>query len=238
MSADKSNPQTALSITAKEATEKKQSKLCSASKSTSSTKKYKTKDVNVSPKGREFDKAGGNNGKAPAETLQLTSLAKNASLQKSPSAASNRKASRACFAACRNVTAEECKQTRKAIKRPIPCLFAWSLLIGTTGCYFAICAPELLIVLNNDLNFWLPAMGTQCFFVLYSVINFIIATLRDPGRFPKYIMADDDPLNDDQKSPLYRTITIKRAQVKIKWCSVSYLFCLDSSVIMIRKFID
>ena len=76
MSADKSNTQTALSISTKEATEKKQSKLCSASKSTSSAKKYKTKDVNVSPKGREFDKAGGNNSKAPAETLQLTSLGK------------------------------------------------------------------------------------------------------------------------------------------------------------------
>lgn len=214
--------QTALTVSTKE---ESKSKLCSGSKSNSSTnKKYKTKDVNVSPMGREFDKATVfNNNAKHAEAIQLTSLSKDVKneIKKSPSMTSNRKAKRPCFQSCRQMNAEDCKQTRKAIKRPIPCLFAWTLLIGTTGSYFALIAPELLIVLNNDFYFWIPMMATQCFFILYATINFIIATLRDPGRFPKYIMADDDPLNDDTKSPLYKTITIKKAQVKIKWCSVS-----------------
>lgn len=211
--------QTALTVSTRE---ESKSKLCSGSKSNSSTKKkYKTKDVNVSPKGREFDKTIDGNQKN-AEAIQLASLskdAKNDEIKKSPSITSNRKAKRSCFQSCRQMDAEDCRQTRKAIKRPIPCLFAWTLLIGTTGSYFALIAPELLIVLKNDFYFWIPIMATQCFFILYATINFIIATLRDPGRFPKYIMADDDPLNDDTKSPLYKTITIKKAQVKIKWCS-------------------
>lgn len=219
-----STAQTTLTVTTKE---EGKSQLCSGSKSNSSTKKkYKTKDVNVSPKGREFDKAteASNNSNAAknAETIQLTNLSKEVKkdeIKKSPSITSNRKPKRSCFKSCRQMDAEDCKQTRKAIKRPIPCLFAWTILIGTTGCYFALVAPELLIVLNNDFNFWIPIMATQCFFILYATINFIIATLRDPGRFPKYFMADDDPLNDDTKSPLYKTITIKKAQVKIKWCS-------------------
>ena len=182
--------------------------------------------MNVSPKSREFDKVANHKN---SETIQLTNLAstnnnnnnkntKNEDIKRSPSSASNRKNKRSCA----NFDKEECKQTRKAIKRPFPCLFAWSLLIGTTGCYFALCAPDLLIVIDN-FYIWISIMSMQCIFILYAVVNFLIATLRDPGRFPKYIMNDDDPnFADDTKSPLYKTIAIKKAQVKIKWCSVSH----------------
>lgn len=195
--------------------------------------------MNVSPKSREFDKVDSKD----HETIQLTNLnpdnntaLKNANHNKkediiisrdvtkpvrTPSISSNNRSKKR---RCANFNDEECKQTRKAIKRPFPCLFAWTLLISTTGCYFALCAPDLLIVIE-DFNFWIAIMVVQCVFVLYAVVNFLIATLRDPGRFPKYIMDEDDPnFNDDTKSPLYKTITIKKAQVKIKWCSVSYYY--------------
>ena len=32
---------------------------------------------------------------------------------------------------------------------------------------------------------------------------------------------DDPNFNDDTKSPLYKTISINKTNVKIKWCSVS-----------------
>lgn len=225
---DVNTTQTALTVTTIPESEKKQSKLCVGNKQNNSSnknKKYKTKDVNVSPKSREFDKLGIKD----HEMIQLNNLSGNQNdkksrkkedatniLKKSPSITSNnRKRNRTCI----NLNEEECKQTRKAIKRPIPCLFAWTLLIGTTGSYFALCAPDLLAVID-DLKYWIVLMTVQGIFILYAVINFLIATLRDPGRFPKYIMNDDDPnFSDDTKSPLYKTITIKKAQVKIKWCS-------------------
>lgn len=181
--------------------------------------------MNVSPKSREFEKV---ENKDP-ETIQLNNLTLNkdatkdtepSKSKKSTSVSSNsQEKKRSCF----NYDKEECKQTRKAIKRPFPCLFAWTLLISTTGCYFALCAPDLLIVIDN-FYYWIALMVIQCILILYAVVNFLIATLRDPGRFPKYIMNDDDPnFSDDTKSPLYKAITIKKAQVKIKWCSVSSL---------------
>lgn len=204
--------------TSQKENEKKKSKLCSGSKSsgTPSSNKNKTKDVNVSPKSREFEKVAN---KEP-ENIQLNNLTTNKDGELRNKSASNtsinempRKRS------CLNYDKEECKQTRKAIKRPFPCLFAWTLLISTTGCYFALCAPDLLIVMDN-FYYWIAIMVMQCIIILYAVVNFLIATLRDPGRFPKYIMNDDDPnFADDTKSPLYKAITIKKAQVKIKWCS-------------------
>ncbi len=185
--------------------------------------------MNVSPKSREFDKVGTKD----HETIQLTNLTSAGTNKKediiisrdvtkpvknlSMNSINNRKTKRPCA----NFNSEECKQTRKAIKRPFPCLFAWTLLISTCGVYFTMCAPDLLEIIN-DFNSWLGVMVIQCVFILYAVVNFLIATLRDPGRFPKYILNEDDPnFSDDTKSPLYKTITIKKAQVKIKWCSVS-----------------
>ena len=113
------------------------------------------------------------------------------------------------------------KINRKTLKRPLPCLFAWTLLIGTTGAYFAMVSPKLLELLEFNYIYWFSVIGSQSIIFLYVLVNFLIATLRDPGRFPKVIISPDDPsFNDDTKSPLYKTVTIKKTQVKIKWCSV------------------
>lgn len=223
-----------LIVSTREETEKKQSKLCAGGKSTNSNsssknKKYKTKDVNVSPKSREFDKVGSKE----HETIQLTNLSNPANniskpkddifisrdvtkpLKKTPSMKGGKPRGKPCA----NFNSDECKQTRKTIKRPFPCLFAWFLLTSTTGVYFIMCAPELLTVMD-DFKFWLAIMVIQVLFILFAVVNFLIATLRDPGRYPKYVLNEDDPnFNDDSKSPLYKTIEIKNATVKIKWCS-------------------
>jgi palmitoyltransferase len=112
------------------------------------------------------------------------------------------------------------KITRKTIKRPLPCLFAWTLTIGTTGAYFIMVSPKLLEILEFNYLFWLSVLACQSIIFVYVLVNFLIATMRDPGRFPKVVISPDDPtFNDDTKSPLYKTITIKKVQVKIKWCS-------------------
>lgn len=120
-----------------------------------------------------------------------------------------------------------CKRINcKAIKRPIPCLFAFTLLISGTGSYYSMVAPELLKLINN-FYYWAILVVLQSMLFLYVVINFLIATLIDPGRFQKVIISLDDPnYNDDTKSPLYKMITIKNTTVKIKWCSVSSYYQL------------
>jgi hypothetical protein len=109
----------------------------------------------------------------------------------------------------------------KTIKRLIPCLVAWTLLVASSGVYFAFVASELHNILNNFF-YWIILMFLHCVLFLYVIVNFLIAILRDPGRFEKIIISADDPnFNDDTKSPLYKTIKIQKAAVKIKWCSVS-----------------
>lgn len=108
---------------------------------------------------------------------------------------------------------------RKAIKRPIPCLFAFTLLISATGSYYSLVAPELLRIIVN-FHHWAALVTCQSILFLFVLVNFLIAILIDPGRFQKFIISPDDPnYNDDTKSPLYKTIQIKNTTVKIKWCS-------------------
>ena len=113
------------------------------------------------------------------------------------------------------------KINRKAIKRPLPCILAWVILVSATGSYYALVAPELYKILD-DLIYWIIILAIQSIIFIYVIANFLIATFRDPGRFQKIIISPDDPnFNDDTKSPLYKTISINKTNVKIKWCSVS-----------------
>ncbi|CAF0822742.1 unnamed protein product [Brachionus calyciflorus] len=106
-----------------------------------------------------------------------------------------------------------------AIKRPMPCLFAWSLLISSTGAYYTIISPRLYELLEDDFQ-WIAILSVQSILFLYVIVNFLIAIFRDPGRFQKVVILPDDPnFNDDTKSPLYKTITVKTSVIKIKWCS-------------------
>jgi hypothetical protein len=117
-----------------------------------------------------------------------------------------------------------CKIVCKTIKRILPCLVAWTLLVGSSGVYFAFVATELVSILK-DLIYWIVLMNFQCILFLFLIVNFLIAILRDPGRFEKIVISPDDPdFSDDTKSPLYKTIKIQKAAVKIKWCSVSVFF--------------
>ncbi|RNA30272.1 palmitoyltransferase ZDHHC5-like [Brachionus plicatilis] len=106
-----------------------------------------------------------------------------------------------------------------AIKRPLPCLFAWSLLISSTGAYCSLVVPRLIDLLD-DFYHWASILVAQSILFLYVVVNFLVAIFRDPGRFPKVVISPDDPtFNDDTKSPLYKTVMIKKNNVKIKLCS-------------------
>lgn len=115
------------------------------------------------------------------------------------------------------------KANRKRIKRPLPCLFAWMLLLSSTGAYYCLVTPQLYEIIN-DMTSWLVLIVIQSVLFFNCVLNFSIAILRDPGRFRKFVILPDDPnYNDDTKSPLYKDIYIKGTKVKIKWCSVSLI---------------
>ena len=112
------------------------------------------------------------------------------------------------------------REQRKAIKRPLPCLFAWIILVAATGAYFCLVTPQLYEAIGGDLIHWLVIVGIQALLFFYCVLNFLIAMVRDPGRFQKYVIMPDDPnFADDTKSPLYKSIAVRQTTVKIKWCS-------------------
>jgi hypothetical protein len=118
-----------------------------------------------------------------------------------------------------------CKRiNRKAIKRPLPCIFAWIMLLGATGAYSYLVTPLFIKLVEFYTAYSILLVQFIIFF--YTCLNFMIAIFRDPGRFEKYVIRPDDPnFADDTKSPLYKSIQIRKSTVKIKWCSVSY-FCL------------
>lgn len=104
----------------------------------------------------------------------------------------------------------------KQFKRALPCLFAWSLLLTSTGVYFTLVLPELFIILNEIFIYWICLLAVQFLIFIQTLMNFALATFKDPGRYQK--QAED--LNDDSfKSPLYKNILIRNNLVKTKWCS-------------------
>jgi hypothetical protein len=113
--------------------------------------------------------------------------------------------------------------TSKRIKRPLPCLFAWLILLSATAVYFGIIVNSFYEMITNDdiYYYWISIFITQIVVFIFTAANFLIAIFRDPGRFKKIYLSPDDPANDDTKYPLYKNIMIKNVSVKTKWCSVS-----------------
>jgi palmitoyltransferase ZDHHC5/8 len=104
----------------------------------------------------------------------------------------------------------------KQVKRALPCLFAWSLLLTSTGVYFTLVLPEIFDILNENFIYWSCVLAIQFLIFIHTLMNFALATFKDPGRYAK----QDEDLNDDSfKSPLYKNILIKNNLVKTKWCS-------------------
>jgi hypothetical protein len=162
------------------------------------------------------------------EIPNRSDLPTNTNFNKDNAAQSLDSASKCRFNICSSIA----KIDRKALKRPIPCIFAWILLVGATGVYYFILARHLFKLFDNNLIYWSAIISAQSLIFIYVVINFVIATFRDPGKYPKTVIAPDDPnFNDDTKSPLYKVILIKNVQTKLKWCSVCKLFYTKKKLI-------
>ena len=167
--------------------------------------KYKTKDLNVNTDLKSFDNNNGNN-------IQLKNLSKkegdgvdanqvkinlidntnntnnNSNLNNlDVKILSNSKSSLSQHNRKKLCEFNWSKINAKTLKRPLPCLFAWTLLIGATGCYYALVSTQLLNILD-DFFLWSGIIGLQSIIFLYVVINFLIAIFRDPGRFQKIII--------------------------------------------------
>ncbi len=104
----------------------------------------------------------------------------------------------------------------KKIKRLLPCLFAWTLLLSTSGFYFLFVLVDLYNVFDKNFGYWLTVACIQMIILFYTVLNFLMATFRDPGKYPKLM---DDSNDDVFKSPLYKNVMIKNSMIKTKWCS-------------------
>lgn len=97
-----------------------------------------------------------------------------------------------------------------SVTRYIPALAAWTVLLGNTAVFFIYLAPYLQV----KYGYVYLVQGVTTFF---TVANFLLAQLMDPGRLAK---ADPDEYKDEdpQKAPYIKVIQIDETTVRMKWC--------------------
>lgn len=84
-------------------------------------------------------------------------------------------------------------------KKVMPALFAWFLLISTSASYFTLVLPEYINLVGlENLDYFIAAVAVHSCLFLYVLLNFLIATFMDPGRFPKVDIKD--VIEDDGKN--------------------------------------
>ncbi|KAL5017014.1 hypothetical protein ScPMuIL_006603 [Solemya velum] len=98
----------------------------------------------------------------------------------------------------------------------IPATCAWSILLGTTGLFFAFVIPYLM----NAYTMGIPIY--QGIITIFVVANFGLATFMDPGVYPR--AHEDEIKDDDFRAPLYKNVEIKGITVKMKWCTTCQFY--------------
>lgn len=106
---------------------------------------------------------------------------------------------------------------RKTIKKAIPAMISWGLIIVIDVVYFVF--PGRFIA--EQLSPVIPIFQVLIFVSL--IINMSFATFMDPGYYPK--AAPDEYENmDDFRYPLYKSIKINNIQIRQKWCNTCYFY--------------
>jgi palmitoyltransferase ZDHHC5/8 len=62
---------------------------------------------------------------------------------------------------------------------------------------------------------------------LYVIVNYLIATFMDPGRFPKMNsneVALDKTAPENVNSTMFKTISINDISVRMKWCTTCQFY--------------
>lgn len=102
------------------------------------------------------------------------------------------------------------------VKRVIPAVFAWVLLLVATGAYFAFPCRYLLA----EFGIAVPIVqGLVTFFV---ILNFALATFINPGIIPK--ATSEERKSDGITSPMYQDVEINGVRVRLKWCSTCQFY--------------
>jgi len=113
-------------------------------------------------------------------------------------------------------------------KKILPCLFAWCLLISSSAAYFTIVLPMYIEMLGNSrFSLFILVVVVHSVLLIYVVLNFIIATFMDPGRFPKVDVSDGLEPNDvigNVQTTAYKNVLINDINVRMKWCSTCQFY--------------
>ncbi|XP_076805844.1 uncharacterized protein LOC143449499 [Clavelina lepadiformis] len=97
------------------------------------------------------------------------------------------------------------------LKKYFPAALATSLLIGVSALFFAFPGRKMLVEVSPWIVVYVAIIYT------YSLINFIMAGMKNPGVFAKRSEPEDD--EDDFRAPVHITALIQNVSVRMKWCS-------------------
>lgn len=93
----------------------------------------------------------------------------------------------------------------------VPVVAVWTLFVGCTAAFFIYLCQSL----QTEYNF--PIFVVQGVITFFTLANFILAELLDPGRLSK---ADPDEYKDEDtlRAPFIKVIHIDDITVRLKWC--------------------
>ena len=80
---------------------------------------------------------------------------------------------------------DDYKDNETCAKRVMPALFAWFLLISASSTYFTLVFPEFLDSIGQSQVYFFALAAAHGAIFLFVIVNFVISTFMDPGRFPK-----------------------------------------------------
>jgi hypothetical protein len=107
------------------------------------------------------------------------------------------------------------KLNKKVLKRVVPCLLVFSLLVVANVFYFSIVTNELLRLTQGRSLYLVTLLVIQAVLFLNVLNTYLLTVLMDPGRFDKV------KLDDNVKVSYSKIVQLKQVNVKTKWCSVS-----------------
>jgi len=117
-------------------------------------------------------------------------------------------------------------EDESCIKRRLPSIFAWLLLILSSSAYFTIVLPSVKDIMQygaHNLHVLIAIYASHGLIFFFVVINYLIATFMDPGRFPKVDSKEQSELDKNQ-TVMYKNATINDITVRMKWCTTCQFY--------------
>ncbi|CAF0923283.1 unnamed protein product, partial [Didymodactylos carnosus] len=106
------------------------------------------------------------------------------------------------------------RKCTKYVKRRLPSSIAWLILLGLSAVYFIFVCPYV----TRHVSLVIPIL--QSIVLLFAIMNFLLATFMDPGRYEK---ATHDE-NDQDETTFYKTVEICGTNGRMKWCQTCQFY--------------